>query len=244
MKKNQQHTLCDSLLDKNESTTSNNVVRARHQEQIPLQSVIPITSSYPFFSCNNQTFAQADHQANLGDNTIYPYHCHLTKVFDTSSFHQKETYPPIFHNTESNYMGNNMPKASSVTTANKCTQLAPSSSAVNDHVDILRKIMTIDLLIKLLTVLFHLAQDYNSNNEGLIPISTKIRHGRTMTFTSTRLRSTLKKKTFVYEYQELPKRYECTVCGKKFVRPSSLTTHSYSHTGEVCNSGIYMCNPI
>jgi uncharacterized Zn-finger protein len=55
-----------------------------------------------------------------------------------------------------------------------------------------------------------------------------------MTFTtSTRLRSTVKKKAFVYEYQELPKRYECTVCGKKFVRPSSLTTHSYSHTGEV-----------
>lgn len=32
---------------------------------------------------------------------------------------------------------------------------------------------------------------------------------------------------------ELPKRYICTVCGKKFVRPSSLTTHTYSHTGEV-----------
>lgn len=30
-----------------------------------------------------------------------------------------------------------------------------------------------------------------------------------------------------------PKRYKCTVCGKKFTRPSSLNTHMYSHTGEV-----------
>lgn len=30
-----------------------------------------------------------------------------------------------------------------------------------------------------------------------------------------------------------PKRYKCTVCFKKFTRPSSLTTHMYSHTGEV-----------
>ncbi|CDH60260.1 c2h2 finger domain-containing protein [Lichtheimia corymbifera JMRC:FSU:9682] len=29
-----------------------------------------------------------------------------------------------------------------------------------------------------------------------------------------------------------PKRYKCTVCGKKFTRPSSLNTHMYSHTGE------------
>ncbi|KAG2220542.1 hypothetical protein INT45_004148 [Circinella minor] len=29
-----------------------------------------------------------------------------------------------------------------------------------------------------------------------------------------------------------PKRYKCAVCFKKFTRPSSLTTHMYSHTGE------------
>ncbi|KAI9498369.1 hypothetical protein BDB00DRAFT_754959 [Zychaea mexicana] len=29
-----------------------------------------------------------------------------------------------------------------------------------------------------------------------------------------------------------PKRYKCAVCYKKFTRPSSLTTHMYSHTGE------------
>ncbi|RUS12799.1 hypothetical protein BC937DRAFT_86995 [Endogone sp. FLAS-F59071] len=29
-----------------------------------------------------------------------------------------------------------------------------------------------------------------------------------------------------------PKRYKCTVCSKRFTRPSSLTTHTYSHTGE------------
>ncbi|KAH8551359.1 hypothetical protein K450DRAFT_158520, partial [Umbelopsis ramanniana AG] len=28
------------------------------------------------------------------------------------------------------------------------------------------------------------------------------------------------------------KRYKCTVCTKRFTRPSSLTTHMYSHTGE------------
>ncbi|KAI9031737.1 hypothetical protein CLU79DRAFT_729871 [Phycomyces nitens] len=28
------------------------------------------------------------------------------------------------------------------------------------------------------------------------------------------------------------KRYKCTFCGKEFTRPSSLTTHTYSHTGE------------
>lgn len=33
--------------------------------------------------------------------------------------------------------------------------------------------------------------------------------------------------------QELPKRYSCLACGKRFVRPGSLTTHTYSHTGEV-----------
>lgn len=30
-----------------------------------------------------------------------------------------------------------------------------------------------------------------------------------------------------------PKRYKCSVCSKRFTRPSSLTTHMYSHTGEV-----------
>ncbi|KAF7728083.1 hypothetical protein EC973_006721 [Apophysomyces ossiformis] len=29
-----------------------------------------------------------------------------------------------------------------------------------------------------------------------------------------------------------PKRYGCPICSKKFTRPSSLTTHLYSHTGE------------
>lgn len=29
------------------------------------------------------------------------------------------------------------------------------------------------------------------------------------------------------------KRYVCQVCNKGFTRPSSLTTHTYSHTGEV-----------
>ncbi|SAM07665.1 hypothetical protein [Absidia glauca] len=29
-----------------------------------------------------------------------------------------------------------------------------------------------------------------------------------------------------------PKRYVCHICSKKFTRPSSLTTHIYSHTGE------------
>ncbi|KAI8981577.1 hypothetical protein BDB01DRAFT_723902 [Pilobolus umbonatus] len=28
------------------------------------------------------------------------------------------------------------------------------------------------------------------------------------------------------------KRYVCCLCGKRFTRPSSLTTHIYSHTGE------------
>jgi uncharacterized Zn-finger protein len=31
----------------------------------------------------------------------------------------------------------------------------------------------------------------------------------------------------------VPKRYKCAVCTKRFTRPSSLTTHMYSHTGEV-----------
>lgn len=31
----------------------------------------------------------------------------------------------------------------------------------------------------------------------------------------------------------VPKRYKCSVCSKRFTRPSSLTTHMYSHTGEV-----------
>lgn len=29
------------------------------------------------------------------------------------------------------------------------------------------------------------------------------------------------------------KRYSCRLCSKRFTRPSSLTTHIYSHTGEV-----------
>lgn len=29
------------------------------------------------------------------------------------------------------------------------------------------------------------------------------------------------------------KRYSCRLCNKRFTRPSSLTTHIYSHTGEV-----------
>ncbi|CAG8503286.1 3743_t:CDS:2 [Ambispora gerdemannii] len=29
-----------------------------------------------------------------------------------------------------------------------------------------------------------------------------------------------------------PKRYKCTICQKRFTRPSSLQTHMYSHTGE------------
>jgi uncharacterized Zn-finger protein len=29
------------------------------------------------------------------------------------------------------------------------------------------------------------------------------------------------------------KRYGCELCSKRFTRPSSLTTHMYSHTGEV-----------
>lgn len=29
------------------------------------------------------------------------------------------------------------------------------------------------------------------------------------------------------------KRYACQFCNKRFTRPSSLTTHIYSHTGEV-----------
>ncbi|KAI7869504.1 hypothetical protein BDF14DRAFT_1689857, partial [Spinellus fusiger] len=28
------------------------------------------------------------------------------------------------------------------------------------------------------------------------------------------------------------KRYKCAYCPKEFTRPSSLTTHTYSHTGE------------
>ncbi|KAI8097961.1 uncharacterized protein B0P05DRAFT_461292 [Gilbertella persicaria] len=28
------------------------------------------------------------------------------------------------------------------------------------------------------------------------------------------------------------KRYCCRLCNKRFTRPSSLTTHTYSHTGE------------
>ncbi|CAG8556022.1 688_t:CDS:2 [Diversispora eburnea] len=31
---------------------------------------------------------------------------------------------------------------------------------------------------------------------------------------------------------QTPKRYKCEVCQKRFTRPSSLTTHSYTHTGE------------
>jgi hypothetical protein len=30
-----------------------------------------------------------------------------------------------------------------------------------------------------------------------------------------------------------PRRYQCTVCVKRFTRPSSLATHMHSHTGEV-----------
>lgn len=33
--------------------------------------------------------------------------------------------------------------------------------------------------------------------------------------------------------QPLPKRYTCKLCDKKFVRPTSLMVHTYSHTGEV-----------
>ncbi|RIB03483.1 hypothetical protein C2G38_1989847 [Gigaspora rosea] len=29
-----------------------------------------------------------------------------------------------------------------------------------------------------------------------------------------------------------PKRYKCNICQKRFTRPSSLQTHTYSHTGE------------
>ncbi|ORZ25151.1 hypothetical protein BCR42DRAFT_315390 [Absidia repens] len=29
-----------------------------------------------------------------------------------------------------------------------------------------------------------------------------------------------------------PRRYKCTVCVKRFTRPSSLATHMHSHTGE------------
>lgn len=31
-----------------------------------------------------------------------------------------------------------------------------------------------------------------------------------------------------------PRRYKCTLCVKRFTRPSSLATHMHSHTGEVC----------
>ncbi|CAG8573490.1 10962_t:CDS:1, partial [Acaulospora colombiana] len=31
---------------------------------------------------------------------------------------------------------------------------------------------------------------------------------------------------------QTPKRYKCEICQKRFTRPSSLTTHSYTHTGE------------
>lgn len=41
-----------------------------------------------------------------------------------------------------------------------------------------------------------------------------------------------------------PRRYKCSVCPKRFTRPSSLATHMHSHTGEVSiyiydNDGIY-----
>ncbi|KAI8366104.1 uncharacterized protein BYT42DRAFT_505363 [Radiomyces spectabilis] len=29
-----------------------------------------------------------------------------------------------------------------------------------------------------------------------------------------------------------PRRYKCTICVKRFTRPSSLATHMHSHTGE------------
>ncbi|KAI8342335.1 hypothetical protein BC941DRAFT_344836 [Chlamydoabsidia padenii] len=35
-----------------------------------------------------------------------------------------------------------------------------------------------------------------------------------------------------------PRRYKCTVCVKRFTRPSSLATHMHSHTGEKP----YRCN--
>ncbi|KAJ1857308.1 hypothetical protein LPJ73_002058, partial [Coemansia sp. RSA 2703] len=40
---------------------------------------------------------------------------------------------------------------------------------------------------------------------------------------------------FVVRYTEkekLQRKYECTVCKKRFVRPSSLVSHGYTHTGE------------
>lgn len=38
--------------------------------------------------------------------------------------------------------------------------------------------------------------------------------------------------------QPLPKRYACELCDKRFVRPTSLMIHTYSHTGEVSISNM------
>ncbi|CAG8604211.1 14178_t:CDS:1 [Racocetra fulgida] len=39
-----------------------------------------------------------------------------------------------------------------------------------------------------------------------------------------------------------PKRYKCNICQKRFTRPSSLQTHTYSHTGEKRMSKFFFLN--
>jgi hypothetical protein len=137
MKNSQQYTSCASFLDENETANNSHVVRAQHQQHHPLQSPFSISRSCSFFSSSIQSFAQVDHQANLGDNTIYPYQYQFTEILDTSmdhTFHQKKTSQPIFHNTESNSIITNIPTVSSIaalssTVAATANNYDPSTSS-------------------------------------------------------------------------------------------------------------------
>lgn len=62
----------------------------------------------------------------------------------------------------------------------------------------------------------------------------QIHHGRRSSVNTSRS-SSPQQQDAIHSRSTSPvnKRYSCRICNKRFTRPSSLTTHIYSHTGEV-----------
>lgn len=60
-----------------------------------------------------------------------------------------------------------------------------------------------------------------------------MQHGRRSSVTTSRSSSPQQDSLHSRSASPVNKRYSCRICNKRFTRPSSLTTHIYSHTGEV-----------
>ncbi|KAI8647927.1 hypothetical protein BD408DRAFT_334222 [Parasitella parasitica] len=57
-------------------------------------------------------------------------------------------------------------------------------------------------------------------------------HGRRSSANTSRSSSPQQDTIHSRSTSPVTKRYSCRICNKRFTRPSSLTTHTYSHTGE------------